>query len=89
MNRNWSNQKQNPTLKTKMEIIKITNRQKTMRTYGQPSGQLFPKRWPLSNPNQTKSIVKKHKVKHHQNSDTKTGNREPQQNHHLGTVSNE
>ena len=47
-----------------------------MRTYGQPSGQLFPKRWPLSNPNRTNSIMNKHKVKHHRNSDTKTGNRD-------------
>ena len=59
-----------------------------MRTHGQPSGQLFPKRQPLSNPNQTKSIMNKHKVKHHQNSDTRTGNRELHQNHHIGTVSN-
>ena len=51
-------------------------RKKTMRTYGQPSGQLFPKRWPLSNPNRTKSIINKHKVKHHRNSDTKTGDRD-------------
>ena len=60
-----------------------------MRTYGQPSGQLFPKWWPLSNPNRAQSIMNKHKVKHHRNSDTKTGNREPHQNHRLGTVSNE
>ena len=43
-----------------------------MRTYGQRSRQLFPKRWPL--PNRTKSIMNKHKVKHHQISDTETGN---------------
>ena len=30
-----------------------------------------------------------HKVKRHRISDTKTGNREPQQNYRLGTVSNE
>ena len=59
-----------------------------IRTYGQPSGQLFPKRWPLSNPNRTKNIMNKHKVKHHRNSDTKTGNRD-NQNHCLGRVSNE
>ena len=47
-----------------------------MRTFGQPSGQLFPKRWSLSNPNRTKSIMNKHKVKHHRNSDSKTGNRD-------------
>ena len=49
---------------------------KTMETTGQPSGQLFPKRWPLSNPNRTKSIMNKHKVKHHRNSYTKTGTRD-------------
>ena len=38
-----------------------------MRAYA----QLFPKRWPLRNPNRTKSIMSKHKVKHHRNSDTK------------------
>ena len=47
-----------------------------MRTYGQTSGQLFPKRWPLSNQNRTKSIMNEHKEKHHRNSDSKTGNRE-------------
>ena len=47
-----------------------------MRTHGLPSGQLFPKRWPLSNPKRTKSIMNKHKVKHHRNSDTKTGSRD-------------
>ena len=47
-----------------------------MRTNGKPSGQLFPKRWPHSNPNRTKSIMNKHKVEHHRNSDTKTGNRD-------------
>ena len=29
-----------------------------MRTYGKPSELLFPKRWPLSNPNRTKSITR-------------------------------
>ena len=33
------------------------NRQKLMRTKGQLSGQLFPNRWSLSNPNRTKSII--------------------------------
>ena len=46
-----------------------------MRTYGQPSWQLFPKRWPFNNPDRTKSIMNKHKVKHHRNSDSKTGDR--------------
>ena len=43
----------------------------------------------LNNQNRTKSIMNKHKVKHHRNSDTKTGDREPRQNHRLGTVCNE
>ena len=37
--------------KPKREITNITNSQNTKRTYGQPSEQLFPKRWPLSNRN--------------------------------------
>ena len=41
--------------KPKREITKITNSQNTKRRYGQPSEQLFPKRWPLSNPNRTKN----------------------------------
>ena len=54
-----------------------------MRTNGQPRGKLFPKRWQLCNPTRTKSItnINKHKVKHHQNSDTKTGNRD-----HIRTI---
>ena len=69
MNKNWSNQKPNPALKAKWEIDKKnTNRQKTMKTYDQPSGQLIPKRWPVSNPNLTKGIMNKDKMKHHRNS---------------------
>ena len=41
-----------------------------MRTHGQPSGQPFPKRWPLSNPNRTKSIMNKSMVKRHRSFDT-------------------
>ena len=51
--------------------------QNTKRTYGQPSEQLFPKRWPLSNLKRTRNNINTRKVKHHQDSDTKTGNREP------------
>ena len=40
--------------KPKREITKIANSQNTKITYGQPSDHLFPKRWPLSNRNQTK-----------------------------------
>ena len=52
-----------------------------MRTNGQMSGQLFPIRLPLSNPNPTKSKMNKDKVKRHRNSDTKTGNRD-----HIRTI---
>ena len=58
-------------LKTKREITKITNSQNTKRTYGKPSEQLFPKRWPLSNPHRTKNNINPRKVKRHRNSDTK------------------
>ena len=85
----WAIRRQITLSKPKWEIIKITNRQNTMRTNGQPSGQLFPKRWSLSNPNRTKSIMNKHKVKHHRKSDTKTGTTEPHPNRRLVTVSNE
>ena len=71
--------------KPKREITRITIRQSTKRTYGQPSEQLFPKMWPLSNPNRTKNNMNTRKVKRHR----KTGNREPKQNYRLGTVSNE
>ena len=87
--RNLSNQNPNPALKTKRDITNITNSKNIKRTYGQPSEELFPKRWPLSNRNRTKNNMNTHKVKRHQNSVTKTGNIEPQQNYRLGTVSNE
>ena len=56
--RNRSNQNQNPDLKTKIgkKNTNITNIQNTKRTYGQPSEQLLPKRWPLSNRNRIKII---------------------------------
>ena len=57
--------------KPKREITDITNSQNAKRTYGQPSEQLFPKRWPLSNQNRTKNNMTTHKVKRHRNSDTK------------------
>ena len=73
----------------KREITKITNSQNTKVTYGQPSEQLFSKRWPLGNPNQTKTNMNTRNVNRCRNSDTKTGNRDSQQNYCLGTVSNE
>ena len=58
--------------KSKGEISYITNGQNTKKTFGQPSGQLFPKRWPLSNRNRTKNNMNSHMVKRHRNSDTKS-----------------
>ena len=75
--------------KPKQEITNITNSQNAKKTYGKPSEQPFPKRWPLSNLNRTKTNMNPRKLKRCRNSDTKTGNREPQQNYHLGTVSND
>ena len=62
--------------KPKREITKITNSQNTKRTYGEQSEQLFPKRWPLSNPNRTKIDKNKLKVKRTRN----TKNRQTYQN---------
>ena len=49
--------------KPKREITKITNSQNEKRTYGQPSEQLFPNMWPLSNPKRTKNNMNTRKVK--------------------------
>ena len=68
--------------KPKREIAYITNSQNTKRTYGQPSEQLFPKRWPLSNPNRATNNMNTLKVKRHRYPDTK--NR--QQNHNKTTA---
>ena len=57
--------------KPKREITYITKSQNTKRTYGEPSEQLFPKRWPFSNRNKTKNNMNTRKVKRHGNSDTK------------------
>ena len=75
--------------KSKREITKITNSQNTKRIYGQPSEQLFPKRWPLSNPNRTKDNMNTRKQNVNKTPTPKPGNREPQQNYRLGTASNE
>ena len=75
MRKQWTGtgaiRRQIPLSKPKWKITKITNKQNTTRTNGQPSGQLFSKMRSLSNPNRTKSIINKYKVKHHGNSDTK------------------
>ena len=52
-----------PLSKAKRGINKTTNGQNTIRTHGQPSGQLFPKRWDSATHTELKV--------HHQNSDTK------------------
>ena len=57
--------------KLKREITKITDSQNTDITYGQPSEQLFPKRWPLNNPDRTEIDLNTRQVKRHRNSDTK------------------
>ena len=75
--------------KPKREITYIANSQNTKRTYGQPSEQLFPKGWSLSNRNRTKNNNDTRKVKRHLTLTPKTGNREPQQNHRTGMASNE
>ena len=54
---------QNNPSNPKREITKIANSQNTK--------QLFPKRWPLSNPNRTKNNMNTRKVKRHRNTDTK------------------
>ena len=73
------------------EITNITKiySKNTKRTYCQPSEQLFPKRWPLSNRNRIKNDMNTHKVKRHRNSDTKNRQQRTKQNYRLGTVSNE
>ena len=57
--------------KPKQEITNITNSQK--RTYGQPSEQLFHKRWPLSNQNRTKNNMNTRKEKITETLTPKTG----------------
>ena len=49
--------------KPKREITRIT--------YGEPSKQHFPKKWPLSNSNRFENNMNTHKLKRHRNSDTK------------------
>ena len=51
--------------KPKREITKIRNIENTKRTYGQPNELLFPKRWPLSNPNRTKNNTNTHYMERH------------------------
>ena len=61
----------------------------TMRTCGQPSEQLFHKRWPLSKPTRTLNTMTTRKVKRHRNSDIKRRQERTTKNYRLGTVSNE
>ena len=80
---------QTPLFKPKWEINKHTIRPKDNENkWSTKWAAIFQKKWPVSNQNQTKSIMNKHKVKHHRNPDFKKGNREPHQNHRPGTVSN-
>ena len=77
-----------PPSKPKRETTNITNSQNITATE-QLSGQLFPKRWALSNPNRTKNNVNKHKVKCHRNPDTKNRQQNHNKTNPFGTVSNE
>ena len=82
MQRSWTEatrtqiQPSNP----KQKITNITNSQNTKRTYGQPSEQPFSQKVASQQPKQILINMNTHKVNRHRNSDTKTGNREPQQN---------
>ena len=69
--------------KPKRKITDITNNQNTKRTYGQPSEQLFLKRWPLSNRTEPKIIRKHIKGYVSETLTPKTCNRELQQNYRL------
>ena len=84
-----------PEVKCRSRCRRKTKNKKAKTGTGAIKGQI-----PLSKPaisqkvfhQQPKPNLKynnKHKVKQHQNSDTKTGNRESHQNRHLGTTSNE
>ena len=75
--------------KPKRKITITTNSRNTKITYGQPREQLFPKRWPLSNRNRNKIIWTHVRWNVYETLTPKTGNREPQQNYRIGTVSNE
>ena len=63
---------QHQPLKPKRKITNIRKSQNTKRTYhGQPSEQIFPNMWPLSNRNRNKNYTNTRKVKRHRNSHTK------------------
>ena len=67
MNRNWGNLKANPAFKTKMGNNKNHKSTKYNENKWPTEWAAIPKRWSLSNTNQTKSIMNKHKLKHHRN----------------------
>ena len=75
--------------KPKRGITKNTNSQNTKRTYCHPSKQLFPKRWPLSNPNRSNYNMNTCKVKRQQNSDSKNRQQRTATEYRLVMVSNE
>ena len=63
MSRNWSKKSQISLFNQNGKELKL-QRQNTMSTNDLQTEQLFPQRWPLSNPN-GKSIMNKLKLKHH------------------------
>ena len=76
MDKNWSNQKSNPALKTKMgKQLQIDKRQWEHVAYR--AGSYFPKGGHSATQTDIKvRVMNKHKVKHHRKSDSKTGNRD-------------
>ena len=88
MNRNWSNQKTNPALKTKMEITKITIDKTQWGQKANRVGSSFPKGGHSATQTELKVKWTKTRWSITETLTPKTGNKDPHQNHRLGTVSN-
>ena len=67
---------------------KLTIRYLYLKTYRNPSEQLFPNRWPLSYPNSNKNVKTYTRLKQHKKRLQNIKQTEPQQKYRLGTVSN-
>ena len=76
MNRNWRNQKPNLALKTKTGNKKYIIDKRHLEHMVNRAGSYFPKVGHPATQTEHLSIKNKHKVKHHRNSGTKTGNRD-------------
>ena len=87
--RNRSNQNPNPAPKRKRETTNATNSQNTKRTHGQPNEKPSPKGGHPATETEPKT-TRTHARQNVTDTPTpKTGNREPKQNHHPETASNE